>query len=224
LLSKETDSKIRLEEANRIIRESQHQGAVGPSLPHSAGRSKGPAHHAAPQMDNSLEPAFKRPKTEVTRVEAPPPPPPVKTTVVQAPPGFDQSTVTASVQPFEPFATPVGPPASEPTGQLLSESEFAASLSKPEVILQIRVPNDPTQMAWNFYGQIVSVTVDVMSTVKSIKQDVSKSHFNDMPANKMQLKSKITGAFLKDNLTLAALNIGPTVTLELVPKTRGGRK
>jgi hypothetical protein len=226
LLSKETDSKIRLQEANRIIRESQHQSAVGPSLPHAGGRNKGPSHHPAPQVDNSLEPASKRPRPDVTRVEAPPPQPAVKTTVVQAPnpSGFEQSTATDPVQPFEPFVTPVAAPVPEPSGPVLPESEFAASLSSPEVVLQIRVPNDPTQMAWNFYGQIVSVTVDVMSNVKSIKQDVSKSHFNDMPVNKMQFRSTTTGTFLKDNMTLASLNIGPAANLELVPRARGGRK
>jgi hypothetical protein len=113
---------------------------------------------------------------------------------------------------------------SEPTASLLSESEFAATLSTPEVTLQIRVPNDTTQMAWNFYGQIVSVTVSVMSKVKSFKQEISKSYLNDMPVNKMQFRSTTSGLFLKDNMTLAALNIGPTATLELVPRVRGGKK
>jgi hypothetical protein len=227
LLGKETDSKIRLEEANRVIRESQHQSAVGPSLPQAGGRNRGPAHHPPPQVDNSLEPASKRPRAEVQGVEAPPPQPPVKTTVVQAPTQstFEQSTAADPVQPsFESFVTPVAVPVAEPSGPVLPESEFAASLSSPEVVLQIRVPNDPTQMAWNFYGQIVSVTVDVMSKVKSIKQDVSHSHFNDMPVNKMQLRSTTTGTFLKDNMSLAALNMGPAATLELVPRARGGRK
>jgi hypothetical protein len=176
-------------------------------------------------VDNSVEQASKRHKTEVTRVEAPPPL--ANRTVVQAPPppSFEQPTATAPVQSFESsFVSPVAAPAPEPSGPVLSESDFAASLSSPEVVLQIRVPNDPTQMAWNFYGQIVSVTVDVMSKVKSIKQDVSHSHFNDMPANKMQFRSMTSGTFLKDNMTLAALNMGPEATLELVPRARGGRK
>ena len=45
-----------------------------------------------------------------------------------------------------------------------------------------------------------------------------------MPPNKMQLKSISDGVFLKDNNTLAALNIGPYAALELVPKVRGGRR
>jgi hypothetical protein len=107
--------------------------------------------------------------------------------------------------------------------QLLPEAEFAATLSKPEVTLQIRIPNDPSQMAWNFYGQILSMTVNVMTKVKDVKKDLSRLHLNDMPANKIQFKDPQTG-FLKDSMTLAALNIGPTATVEMIPKTRGGRK
>ena len=108
--------------------------------------------------------------------------------------------------------------------QLMPEADFAASLSKPEVTLQVRIPNDPTQMAWNFYGQIVSLKVDVMATVKQVKSDLSRIHLNGMPSNKIQLKHPGGGFFNNNNLTLAALNVGPTATLELVPKTRGGRR
>jgi len=38
------------------------------------------------------------------------------------------------------------------------------------------------------------------------------------------LKSTGTGVFLKDSNMLAALNIGPTATLELVPRARSRRK
>ena len=212
LLDKETDSKKRLEEANRIIREQ-----AGPTLPMATSSPKGlSTQHAAPQLD---EPAAKRTKMEITTVP-PPPPPPATTQAVEPPPGFE-STV-----PEDPFAAAAMASASvsEPTSELIPEADFAASLSKPEVTLQIRIPNDPSQMAWNFYGQIVSISADVMSTVKSVKQEVSKTHLNGMPSNKIQFKSSTTGAFLKDSMTLAALNIGPTATLELIPKTRGGRK
>ena len=100
-----------------------------------------------------------------------------------------------------------------------------ASLPKPEVTLQVRIPNDPAQMAWNFYGQIVSLTVHAMTNIKSVKQELSRQHLNQMPINKIQLKMVTTGAFLNNNnASLAALNLGPTATLELLPKTRGGRK
>ena len=110
------------------------------------------------------------------------------------------------------------------TSQLIPEAEFAASLSKPEVTLQIRIPNDPTQMAWNFYGQILSLQVHVMSTIKKVKEDLSRIHLNGMPVNKIQLKDPNAGFYNNNNATLAALNIGPTATLEMAPKVRGGRR
>jgi hypothetical protein len=123
--------------------------------------------------------------------------------------------------PADPMAEPA-PPAEMVEKELVPEDEFIKTLSKPEVTLQIRIPNDPTQMAWNFYGQMLSITVDVKSKVKEVKQELSKTHLNGMPANKIQLKG--ASGFLKDSKTLASLNIGPTATLEMTPKTRGGRR
>jgi hypothetical protein len=163
-----------------------------------------------------VEPLAKRPKVQVTTVEAPvvPPPPP-------PPPGFENAAaLAASEDPFAAAGTL--PILKAPSGALLPEEEFAASLAKPEVTLQVRIPNDRTQIAWNFYGQIVAQTADVMSTVKTVKQELAKQHLNDMPINKIQLRNPATGAFMKDGLTLASLNIGPTATLELVPRARGG--
>jgi hypothetical protein len=129
------------------------------------------------------------------------------------------------MEPFAAAATAsIAAPVVSHQGQLLSESDFASSLGKPEVTLQVRIPNDRTQVAWNFYGQIISFTTDVMSTVKAVKQELSLSHLNSVPPNKIQLKSSATGAFLKDGQTLAALNIGSGATLEVVPRARGGRK
>ena len=106
----------------------------------------------------------------------------------------------------------------------MPEQEFVATLEKPDVTLNVRVPNDATQMAWNFYGQIVSVTVDVMTKVKDVKAELSKQHLNDMPPNKIELRDDTSG-FLKNNQTLAALNIGPVGNLEMKVKQRGsGRK
>jgi hypothetical protein len=105
----------------------------------------------------------------------------------------------------------------------LSETDFAKSLSDPNVTLQIQIPNDPTYASWNFCGQNMSVTVDVMTKVKAIKQQI-RVKLGDMPVNKMQLKSPEIG-FLKDSLSLAYLNIGPNNnSLSMVPKVRGGRK
>ena len=228
MLSQEAESKKRLEEANRIIREQgQSQRTVGPALPGQQLQRKEPPPGSEEQSQ------AKRPKVTyaptvlppvVTVAPVPPqlPPPPVVAPVV---------VVSVSVDPFAEAATGVQPlmqlqPSSSAAAnqELLPEAEFAASLPKPEVTIQIRVPNDPSQMAWNFYGQIVSLAVDVMAQVKTVKGALSTAHLNGMPANKIQLKNPATGAFLKDNLTLAALNIGPSTTLEIVPRARGGKK
>lgn len=166
-------------------------------------------------------------------VPLPPPPPPAITTTVVVPP---PPPPARPPQPgaFEPSGNPMADAMLQNTHssnddtttekKLLGEAEFAASLSKPEVTLQIRIPNDPSQMAWNFYGQILSLSVNVMSKVKQVKADLSHLHLNDMPVNKIQLKDPISGFLNNNSMTLAALNIGPTATLELVPKTRGGRR
>ena len=222
LLSKEKDSKKRLEEANRTIREQTLQQTGQPVASTGAAGSSGKT--GAPAMDSSTEPAAKR-----IRVDNVPPP-----SMAGAIP------VTRAVAPPAPASAPSGEPqlSGDPMtdatlagdteidgmeSKLIPAAEFAASLSKPDVTLQIRIPNDPTQMAWNFYGQILSMSVNVMSKVKTIKEELSRMHLNGMPANKIQFKATTTG-FLKDNLTLADLNIGPSATVELIPKTRGGRK
>jgi splicing factor 3A subunit 1 len=242
LLSQEADSKKRLEEANRIIRE-QGQGtssvfsAVGPTLPTSASGIRKDAPIGPSMEATTEEPATKKAKV-VTYAPA----------VLQQPPlGMDSAAAAVAgpsiasndmelVDPFAAAATGAAAPqvAAAPSSfssnpqqeMLIPEAEFAALLGgKTEITIQIRVPNDPSQMAWNFYGQIVSIAVNVMSQVKHVKEELSKAHLNGMPANKIQLKNPTTGTFLKDGVTLAALNIGPSSsTLELVPRARGGKK
>jgi hypothetical protein len=258
LLTNEMDSKRRLEEANRIIREQSHQGfqpasasgSVGPSLP--VPQSKRP-------MDHPTESAAKRIRPSLSTTNGapphppPPPPPPGFEGVVpasfssprmanplagDASLGYGGRATTAAMgmqpnagsMPTTP-ATPTAPADPLPDGSILTDStskvvpedEFAASLNKPEVTLQIRIPNDPSQMAWNFYGQVLSIPVNVMAKVKVVKEELAQLHLNGMPANKIQLKEPNKG-FLKDAMTLAAHNVGPTATLELTLKTRGGRK
>lgn len=171
-------------------------------------------------------PAPKKAREVVTTVVAPvttlpPPPPPSAVTTVPPPPPMKPSA------PEDPFASAVSgvaakvPP--EAPRERMSSTDFAASLTSPQVTLLIRIPNDPAQMAWNFFGQVVTLEVDVQSTIKQIKHEVSKS-LNGMAVNKIQLKYTPTGAFLnKANETLASLNIGPKASLEMLPKTRGGR-
>lgn len=223
LLSQEAESKKRLEEANRIIRE-QAQSTVGPTLP--VQRKDAPT-------GSEPEPAAKRPKvtyapslaqpavvppptTMMTSEQLPlPPPPPPPPTMEEEEPNAVSAIGGINVSTENTMNA---------SAELIPEAEFAASLSKPEVTLQIRIPNDPSQMAWNFYGQIVSLSTHVMSKVKTVKEQLSNTHLNGIPANKIQLKNVATGVFLKDANSLAALNLGPNVTLELVPRARGGKK
>jgi splicing factor 3A subunit 1 len=216
-LSQEAESKKRLEEANRIIREQgDTQRTVGPTLP---GQQAKPSLTLPPPIPGTAndEPAAKRPKI-VTYAPS-----------VLQPPGVTAAPTTVAPPVVEdPFAiAAAGVPLSTSildNPDLIPEAEFAASLAKPEMTLQIRVPNDPTNLAWNFYGQIVSISTNVMTQIKVLKSELSATHLNGLPSNKIQLKNPATGAFLKDNFTLAAHNISPSTTLELVPRARGGKK
>jgi splicing factor 3A subunit 1 len=222
LLAQEAETKKRLEEANRIIREQGDiQRAVGPALPGQP--PKGAITLPQPVVDGSTitEPVAKRPKIVTYAPSVLQQPLPLATAataltpLASAPPVIEDPFAVAGVQPTS---------QSLENQDLIPEAEFAASLSKPEMTIQIRVPNDPTQMAWNFYGQILSMSTNVMAYVKTIKSELSALHLNGIPTNKIQLKNPSTGAFLRDNITLAAHNIGPSTTLELVPRARGGKK
>mmetsp|Transcript_2006 Transcript_2006/g.3640 ORF Transcript_2006/g.3640 Transcript_2006/m.3640 type:complete len:717 (+) Transcript_2006:90-2240(+) len=175
--------------------------------------------HAKPEL---VAPDAKRLKLETTSAYGnvpippiqpfmvpPPPPPPVATPVTTFPPTSqvelepDQDTVTMETT--------------------MSEIEFAKSLSNPNVPLLIKIPNDSNYAAWNFCGQTISITVDVMTTIKDVKQQV-QSQLGGIPPNKMQLRKSNIG-FLKDSLSLAYYNVGPgNNILELLPKVRGGRR
>ena len=233
-------SKRRLEEANRIIRDQASQ--TGPAFPPQGTSAPAsiPGYAATAPNGAGVEPMVKRMRVGTEPGIPPPPPPPPgppfgtehpPTTVVPPPPPMPANQAPSVMeQSSNPMADALLPnnslmaPESAPAAKtLLSEADFRASLNKPEVILQIRIPNDSSQMAWNFYGQILSLSVDVMSKIKDVKADLSRTHLNGMPVNKMQFKDPSSG-FLNNNQSLAALNIGPTATLELVPKTRGGRR
>ena len=163
------------------------------------------------------EPAAKRPKIVTYAPSVLQPPNLTTAPTLIAPPTVED--------PFAVAATGLTMATSTLDNQdLIPEADFAAALPKPEMTLQIRVPNDPTHLAWNFYGQIVSISTNVMTQIKVLKSELSSTHLNGLPSNKIQLKNPATGAFLKDNFTLAAHNISPSTTLELVPRARGGKK
>ena len=143
---------------------------------------------------------------------------------LQMPPPVMDSTI----QPPLPPASRVAPPTDEekltdtaPTK--LSETDFADSLPNPMVNISIIVPNDSSYSSWNFTGQTINISIDVMTKIKGLKQKL-QPQLGGMPVNKMQLKSPDVG-FLKDAFSLAKLNIAShSPAIELVPKVRGGRK
>jgi splicing factor 3A subunit 1 len=218
-LSTDTDSKKRrLDDANRIIREQAQLPPPGPALStyHPPASNLQPPLPIVPMGDAS-SPLAKRARLEVTPPLPPPPSLPPPPTGMMPPPPH------AGMMPPPGLPPDLSLPPEEPeTRELMSESEFCASLDSPTVSLRIQIPGDPTNSAWNFNGQAVTLTVDVMSKVKAVKIEL-QSHLGGMPTNKMQLKHESTG-FLKDGVTLAHQNIGPSADLELIPKTRGGRK
>lgn len=228
-MDKEKDSKRRLEQANRIIREQANQPAPPGFAPiASAGAQSSEPSAKRMRMDGALPgagtgvafPPPPPPPTMPQQAAVPPPPPPPAAGGL---PGMGQPSGNAMADAMLLANTTTATDETSDT-QLLSEAEFVASLSKPEVTLQIRIPNDPTQMAWNFYGQILSLTMNVMSTIKEVKAELSRIHLNSMPVNKIQLKDPNAGFYNNNNATLAALNVGPTATLEMLPKSRGGRR
>mmetsp|Transcript_15520 Transcript_15520/g.19864 ORF Transcript_15520/g.19864 Transcript_15520/m.19864 type:complete len:792 (+) Transcript_15520:60-2435(+) len=123
-----------------------------------------------------------------------------------------------------PMAPPAGPPpgseaAEAPTTlSLLPENQFAATVSGP-VLLAIQVPEGVSAGAG---PQNLAFSCDVKSQIKDIKDMVS-SQLVDLPTTKFQLKNAELG-FLKDNLSLAYYNLGNNSTLEVVLRTRGGRR
>ena len=224
-LDREMDPRKRLMEANRLLQQqAQH---AGPSLPP-------PVSFPPPVPDVMMPPDAKRARLELPPLPSgmppgmPPPmslplPPPMRT-----PPGFPPD-LPPGVPPGMPPGMP--PPPFDPTSgfpppleeafsedNLIPEAEFAATLPTLNIQLEILITHDASQMAWNFYGQTVSLNVPVMGTIKQIKDEL-RTHLNDIAINKIQIKSNLHG-FLKDNLSMAYYNLGPLVSLEMVPKTR----
>mmetsp|Transcript_7078 Transcript_7078/g.19809 ORF Transcript_7078/g.19809 Transcript_7078/m.19809 type:complete len:700 (+) Transcript_7078:24-2123(+) len=231
-----------------VLREQALQPStqVGPSLPGVASALPPPSLRTdigsippPPPPPPGFEGRTTAPDTKKPRTDGAIVPPPLTTVAPKPAPPTNTDPFAAAMEntaaalnendgatvPSTGLGSTVEASTSQP-GELLSEAAFAQTQTRPEAItIQIRIPNDPAQMAWNFYGQIVSTTVNVMDKVKAVKQEISRQHMNNMPANKIQLKSQDRGGFfLKDSQTLAAHNIGSGSTLELRTKTRGGRK
>ena len=233
---RKVDSEKRLIEANRLIQEQMQPQPQPPGMvipPAAAGM---PSHHIGAPPPTTQPPVFPPPP--------PVPPPPTQHTqpdIQSEEPvakriKLDDSQADMTAQPPpQPVMQPPGiamalPPPSIPEQQPpteyepLSEADFIATLSNPdEVPICICVPHDPDNSAWNFNGQTIDITVRAMSKIKDLKS-MLKEQLGGMPMNKMQLKHPSSGFMNKDARSVAHYNIGPMTTLDLVPKTRGGRK
>ena len=216
--SAKAGSKRSLEESTQPVRQEPQLPPPGPTLPIML--QPPPPFPGAPPVGGALPPTKRARLDESVPVPPPPPvgslPPPPTGVLPPPPPPPAAGAMPPPLLPAE--SALAAPAANEP----LSEEEFCASLDSPTLSLTIQVPDDPSNAAWNFNGQNISLSVDVMSKVKEVKT-VLQSHLGGMPTNKMQLKDENAG-FLKDGSTLAFFNIGPSASLELIPKTRGRRK
>ena len=224
--SAQTSSQDQKADFNQIIREQTIQPQPQPDA------TMMPPNQP---LGASLPPPPPPPPPTMTSVHHPPPPPPpppmpqpsagsdnTAEPVAKRPKLDIDSTPMDPVPMFEAPPPPPPPPAEEEK-QILSESDFIATLSNPEdVPICIQVPRDSSNSDWNFNGQIVDISLTASSKLKEVKAAL-KPQLGNMPMNKMQLKHSTAG-FLKDTFSLAHYNIGPMTTLELVPKTRGGRK
>ena len=230
LHDQKAESERKLQEANRLIRE-QAMMPQGPQMPqatfHPPAFAAPPPTFAAPPPPppqpvmaqptiptTSEEPAAKRLKTDEPSAANPTlaMPPPSAMVPPPMPPGM-------AVPPPPPGAPVPPPPAA--SNELLSESDFIEKYPD-EIPLCIVVPHDPSNSNWNFNGQTIDIAVKASSKIKELKV-MLQDQVGGMPLNKMQLKHPVSG-FMKDGLSIAYLNVVPMTTLDLVPKTRGGRK
>jgi splicing factor 3A subunit 1 len=224
------DSEKRLMEANQLIRNQMQ----GPALPGAPPPPPPPAAIVPPppppppqpmmaQPSDSLEPAAKRTKIEEPQMNihptmmVPPAPPAPPATAI---PGLPPPPMPPQFDPNASAAIP--PPPQQPT--ILSEDDFIATLDNPnEIYFCVLIPHDPSNSNWNFHGQTIDVTLTAKSKIKDVKE-LLKGQLGGMPMNKMQLRHPASGFMNKDGLSLAHYNVGPGMTIDLVPKTRGGRK
>ena len=105
---------------------------------------------------------------------------------------------------------------------IISEEEFVKKYPNP-VSIYVHVPVESSLATWNLNGQQLMIKITVTSTVKELKEMISLQ-LGGMPANKQQLKEMNSSTFCKDVETLAKLNIGEGFHLELLLKSRGGKR
>ena len=95
---------------------------------------------------------------------------------------------------------------------LVPEQEFAARYPSP-ISVNVSLPGEGE-------GKVLSVSISVTNCVKDLKEALVG--LTGMAANKQQIRHN--GAFLKDPQTLAAVNIGDGATVEMIGRSRGGKR
>lgn len=114
-------------------------------------------------------------------------------------------------------------------GQEMSEEKFLltygdeASYPRCQYTFLITFPSSASSATSQSQDPDIEITdIDPSWTVKELKSQIA-SKYEKLPLPKIQLR-KETGAFLKDANTLAFYNLRPGSRLDVIPKTRGGRK
>lgn len=91
------------------------------------------------------------------------------------------------------------------------------------VMVKVQTPMDESNPTWGLNGRVVTVTcANVMTSIKEVKEVLSPL-LGQMPPSKMQLKSPLSG-FLKDQFTLAYYNVSSNFQIDLLTRSRGGRR
>jgi hypothetical protein len=105
----------------------------------------------------------------------------------------------------------------------------------------VSLPNEPDKADWGFTGQMLSVPVTVSMSISDLKDKLSgllgtlsrcaisvgrgadqTVRTGGMPPAKMKLKMDPVG-FLRDQGTLAQINVAPNAVIAVAAKERGGR-
>ena len=171
-----------------------------------------------------------------------PPPPPssmpyTPSSLPTRPPTFDMTTHSSSYFTMQTPSMPTPSPPSASFGvtaaennvkrpklddesSLMPEDEFLSIHQGPITVL-VQVPDMPDKVP-SFVGQTLELSLDLTSTVASLKNELQSQL--EVLISKQKLKSVSSQLFLKDTNTLAYYNLTDRSPLQLGLRERGGRK
>ena len=158
--------------------------------------------------------------------------PPISVTSYQAPSILHPSS---SLQPPPPPPPPeqqqqhLESSSTNGEGELMTETAFLSTYSnealypRSQYKFLISFPSSgSSNSSQNQDPDIEIEQIDPSRTIKELKSEIA-SRYGKLSAPKIQLRTE-TGTFLKDANTIAYYNLKPGTNLDVVPKTRGGRK